>query len=537
MPIRSAIKIKMKKPGSTFPFLSLCDRTVSHVPLHRQICEKMRLAILSGELHAKSRIPSSRALAEQLGVSRMTVVNAYEQLFAEGYLEGKIGAGTFVAAALPEELLLAPKIRTVKTAMFSRELNLSRQGRRIAQDFDDVSLEQTANKFVPFQNGLAALNSFPFDTWARIAARQHRQTPAATLLEDELAGYRPLRETLAAHLKAARGVACEPEQVVITTGAQQALALISAVFLDPKDEIWMEDPGYLSARNLFALSRARIIPVPVDDDGLNVKAAYKRSKKPKLIYVTPSHQYPLGVTMSLARRLSLIEAAREAGAWIIEDDYDSEYRYSGHPLASLQGLDQEGRVLYVGTFSKTMFPSLKLGCLVVPPDLVEVFTSARILSGAHSPLINQAILSEFIAEGHFARHIRRMRTLYEERQQILVEEVKRHLSGLVEMQADDAGIHLVGWLPRDIDDVEVAQKAALLNLRFQPISDSSIKKYPRNGLVFGYAAFDEKQIRHGVRKLSKVLMEMQALDVSASEARSGTRRNDRFATGWFGNTK
>ncbi|MBA2736789.1 MAG: PLP-dependent aminotransferase family protein [Pyrinomonadaceae bacterium] len=498
----------MKTQISTFPFLSLCDRTVSQIPMHRQIYEKMRQAILSGELAAKSRIPSSRALAAQLGVSRMTVVNAYDQLFAEGYLEGKIGAGTFVAGALPEDLLLAPKTRSVKTAAFSRELNLSKQGRLIARDYEDVLLEHAANKFIPFQNGLTAIDSFPFDTWARIAARRHRHAPPAILTNSDLAGYHPLRKTIAAHLKSVRGVTCEPEQVIITAGAQQALALIAAVFLEPNDEVWMEDPGYLSARNLFALSGAKIIPVPVDENGLNLKAAYEQSKKPKLVYVTPSHQYPLGVTMSLTRRLSLIEAARAADAWIIEDDYDSEYRYCGHPLASLQGLDQEGRVLYVGTFSKTIFPSLKLGCLVVPPDLVDVFTSARMLSGAHSPLINQAILAEFIAEGHFARHVRRMRTLYQERQQILVHEVKRNLSGLVEMKADDAGMHLVGWLPDNIDDREVSQKAALQNVRFQSISDSSINKYPRNGLVFGYAAFDEKQIKHGVEKLAEILTEM-----------------------------
>jgi GntR family transcriptional regulator/MocR family aminotransferase len=476
--------------------------------MHRQIYEKMRQAILSGELPARSRIPSSRALALQLGISRMTVVNAYDQLLAEGYLEGKIGAGTFVAGALPEELMQTAKTRAVKTAAFSRGLNLSKQGRLMARSFDDVLLEHEGTKFTPFQNGLTAVDSFPFNTWTRIAARQHRLTPSATLLNGDLAGFRPLRETLAAHLKSARGVVCEPEQIIITAGTQQALALIAAVFLDQNDEIWMEDPGYLSARNLFALSRAKIIPVPVDKDGLNLKAAYERSKKPKLVYVTPSHQYPLGVTMSLARRLSLIEAARATGAWIIEDDYDSEYRYRGHPLASLQGLDEEGRVLYVGTFSKTIYPTLKLGCLVVPPDLVDVFTSGRILSGAQSPLINQAILAEFIAEGHFARHVRRMRTLYEERQQILVEEVKRNLRGLVEMKADDAGMHLVGWLPDYLDDQEVAQKAALQNVRFQSISDSSINKYKRNGLVFGYAAFDEKQIKRGVRKLTKVLTEM-----------------------------
>jgi GntR family transcriptional regulator/MocR family aminotransferase len=498
----------MKSQNPVFPFVTLRDRKVSHIPMHRQIYERMRQAILSGDLPAKSRLPSSRNLAQQLGISRMTVVNAYDQLFAEGYLEGIIGAGTFVASALPEELLHTPKTLAVNIAVFSRELNLSKQGRLFAQGFDDVLLEHEGTKFIPFQNGLTAVDSFPFDTWARIAARQHRQALPATLLNGDLAGFRPLRETLAAHLKSARGVTCEPEQIIITAGTQQALALIAAVFLDPNDEIWMEDPGYLSARNLFALSRAKIIPVPVDEEGLNLKAAYEQSQRPKLIYVTPSHQYPLGVTMSLARRLSLIEAARATGAWIIEDDYDSEYRYCGHPLASLQGLDQGGRVLYVGTFSKTIFPTLKLGCLVVPPDLVDVFTSGRILSGAQSPLMNQAILAEFIAEGHFARHVRRMRTLYEERQQILVEAVKRNLSGLVEMKANDAGMHLVGWLPDDMDDVEAAQKAAMQNIKFQSISDSSINKYPRNGLVFGYAAFDEKQIKRGVGKLTKVLTEM-----------------------------
>ncbi|MGI9036999.1 MAG: GntR family transcriptional regulator, partial [Pyrinomonadaceae bacterium] len=214
----------MKKQTGSFPFVSLCDRTVSHIPLHRQIYEKMRQTILSGELAAKSRLPSSRALAAQLGISRMTVVNAYDQLFAEGYLEGKIGAGTFVASSLPEELLLAPKTQTVKTAAFSRELNLSKKGRLIAQDYKDVLLEHATNKFIPFQNGLTAVDSFPFETWARIAARQHRHAPPATLTNSDLAGFRLLRETIAAHLKSARGVNCEPEQVIITAGAQQALA-------------------------------------------------------------------------------------------------------------------------------------------------------------------------------------------------------------------------------------------------------------------------------------------------------------------------
>lgn len=498
----------MKKQTTAFPFVSLSDRTASGVPMHRQIYEKMRQAILSGELPAKSRVPASRTLAVQLGVSRMTVVNAYEQLFAEGYLEGKIGAGTFVAEDLPEELLQAPKIRTVKAAAFSRQLNLSGQGRQMERGLGDLVREHSANKFVPFQNGLTAIDSFPFDTWARIASRWYRHTSPTTLIKGDLAGFYPLREAIAAHLKSSRGVNCKPEQVIITAGAQQSLSLISAVFLEPNDEVWIEDPGYTSARSLFALSRTKLIPVPVDEDGLSIKAAFGQSKNPKLIYVTPSHQYPLGVTMSVTRRLSLIETARATGAWIIEDDYDSEYRYSGHPLASLQGLDQNGRVLYVGTFSKTIFPSLKLGCMVVPPDLVDVFTAARMLSGAHSPLIEQAILSEFIAEGHFARHVRRMRTLYEERQKILIDEVKRNLEGLLEMKADDAGMHLVGWLPDNFDDREASQKAVAENISLMPISDHCINEYPRKGLVFGYAAFNEKQIQGGIARLSEVLTKM-----------------------------
>jgi GntR family transcriptional regulator/MocR family aminotransferase len=235
--------------------------------------------------------------------------------------------------------------------------------------------------------------------------------------------------------------------------------------------------------------------------------------------------------MSVTRRLSLIETARTTGAWVIEDDYDSEYRYAGHPLASLQGLDQNGRVLYVGTFSKTIFPSLKLGCLVVPPDLVDVFTAARMLSGAHSPLIDQAILAEFISEGHFARHVRRTRTLYEERQRILVEEVERNLKGLLEMKADDAGMHLVGWLPDYLDDREAALKAAEENIRLSPISSHSINKYPRQGLVFGYAAFDEAQIRGGIAKLAEVLTEMARNKTNTMQKKPFAAASERSSRG------
>ncbi|MGI8811921.1 MAG: PLP-dependent aminotransferase family protein [Pyrinomonadaceae bacterium] len=499
---------KSKKRNIPFPFISISDRAASNIPIYRQIYESVRRAILSGAMQGGSRIPSSRSLSAELGVSRMTVINAYDQLFAEGYLEGKIGSGTFVAGELPEELLTTPKVREIKTVARPRELNLSRLGEQLERDGQQLLREPLSTRFQPFQNGLTAVDSFPFDTWGRIAARLSRSGPHAVIRGNDLAGFRPLREAIAAHLRSARAVRCEPEQVIVTAGAQQGLALVSAVLLEPRDNVWIEDPGYNSARDLFSLSGAQLVPVPVDGDGIDLEAAAHSGKKPKLIYVTPSHQYPLGMTMSLGRRLSLIETARAARAWVVEDDYDSEFRYSGRPIASLQGLDIEGRVIYVGTFSKTIFPSLKLGCLVVPPDLVDVFTAARTVTGAQSPMIDQAVLAEFISEGHFARHIRRMRTLYQERQKFLVEQVHRHLAGFLEMTPGDAGMHLVGWLPEGFNDREVAMRADELDIRLSAISDHSIMSYPRMGLIFGYAAFNEKQTRRGVAKIAVLLTEL-----------------------------
>lgn len=495
----------MTKQLNAFPFVSLID---NNVPMYRQIYETLRRGILNGEILPGTQIPSTRSLAIQLGVSRMTVVNAYDQLYAEGYLEGKTGAGTFVAHVLPEDLLRTPARREVSASAFSRALSLSTQGTQLARESAAILREQLANKFVPFQNGLTAIDSFPFETWGRIAARLARSSPAATPFDGDLAGFKLLREAVAAHLKTARGVRCCADQVIITTGAQQGLSLINSVLLEPGDAVWMEDPGYTSARALFEYYRAKLIPVPVDERGLNFQVLPEPVSRPKLIYVTPSHQYPLGVTMSLARRLSLIEKARATGAWIIEDDYDSEFRYTGRPIASLQGLDHDGRVIYVGTFSKTIFPSVKLGCLVVPPDLVDVFTAARTLTGAHSPLLDQALLAEFISEGHFARHIRRMRTLYEERQGYLLDEVERRLNGMVNMQPDAAGMHLVGWLSDDTDDREVVRRARQVDVRLTAISDHCIKPQTRKGLVFGYAAFDEKRIRNGVAKVAEILENM-----------------------------
>ncbi|HEX8921944.1 MAG TPA: PLP-dependent aminotransferase family protein [Pyrinomonadaceae bacterium] len=490
------------------PFISLDEK--SDAPLYRQIYDTIRRSILSGGLSAGRQLPASRLLAKQLGVSRMTVVNAYEQLLAEGYLEGRSGAGTFVSAHLPEEFLQASGFKGLERQEkpLTRKVIFSEYGSKVTQNSKIILRHHCATALVPFQHGVAAIDEFPFGVWAKIAQKWQKSPPAPVLSYGNAVGFQPLREAIAAHLAAARGVRCTPEQIIITNGTQQALDLIGRIFLSRSDDVCLEDPGYIGARDIFAATGARIVPVPIDDEGFDLQTARKRSQKARLIYVTPSHQFPLGVTMSLARRLSLLEWARERDAFVIEDDYNSEYRYSGRPLAALQGLDRDGRVIYVGTFSKTIFPALRLGYLVAPTDLIEVFAAARALTDLHSPSIEQAVLAEFIAERHFARHIRRMRGMYEERQQVLIEEARKNLKGMLEVAPAEAGMHLIGWLPQGISDVEVSRRAAETDLNLAPVSVYCINQKLRGGLLLGYTAYNGKQIRQGMKKLAQVLIKI-----------------------------
>jgi GntR family transcriptional regulator/MocR family aminotransferase len=475
-------------------------------PLYRQIYEAIRRFILSGEFAPGRKLPSTRALAAELNVSRITVVNAYDQLLAEGYLEGRTGAGTFVGAELPDDLLqTGARKKAIPARAAPAPLRLSQFGDLLAAKSLSAVREQMTATFQPFQNGLTAVEEFPFDTWARLAGRWQRNPTRSLLGYGDPQGYRPLREAIAAHLAAARGINAAPEQVVITSGAQQALDLTARIFITRGDTVLTEEPCYQEARGAFEAAGANLIPVPVDSEGIDIAHAATAGAGAKLVYVTPSHQYPLGVTMSLSRRLALIEWARSADAWIIEDDYNSEFRYAGRPLAALQGLDPAGRVIYIGTFSKTIFPSLRLGCLVLPEELVDVFTAARALTDVHSSLIDQAVLAEFISEGHFARHVRRMRTLYESRQRALLEECRKQLGGLLEVERADAGMHLVGWLPDGVSDVEMSKKGAERGLKLSPVSGYYQTKPARGGFVLGYTAFDERQIRDGVRVIKELL--------------------------------
>lgn len=492
---------------NNIPFIILDDKN-SALPLYRQIYEAIRRSVLSGELDSRMRLPSTRSLAQQLGVSRMTVVNAYEQLLAEGYLEGKTGAGTFVASVPPEQLLhignaVRHKSETSRSSCPTH--SLSRRGKWLARAGAASLYERGGETFQAFGNGLPAVDGFPFDIWARLAARKLRRPPRGLLGYGDPTGYRPLRESIAAYLRSARAVHCETEQVIVVDGAQQALDLVARVLLDRGDVAWVENPCYLGTRGAFLSAGAKLVPVPVDDEGFNLSAALKRNKRARLVYVTPSHQFPLGMTMSLSRRLALLEWANKSGAWIIEDDYNSEYRYSGRPLASLQGLDRTGRVIYIGTFSKTIFPSLRLGCMVVPQNLVDVFAGARALTDRHSSTIDQAILTDFIGEGHFARHVRRMRVLYEERQKVLVAAAERELSGLLDVPLAEAGMHLVGWLPEGVSDKAASESAARHRVKTAPLSAYSLEPLSRGGLVLGYTSLNARQIRDGVLRLARAL--------------------------------
>ena len=488
------------------PFIILDEK--SKAPLYRQIYETIRRSILSGEFHSGEQLPASRLLAKQLGISRLTVINAYDQLLAEGYLESKAGAGTFVAEHLPEEFLQTPRVKPQKgkTEILPRKLNLSRYGKNVLEESRTVLRYNQATPLAAFQHGLAAIDEFPFDVWTKLANKSYRTLERQTFGYGEPAGFFLLREAIAAYLKSARAVNCAPEQVIITSGAQHAFDLIGRVFLEPKTEVYIENPCYFGVKQAFQSFDAKFVPVPVDEDGFDLATALKQSGNARLAYVTPSHQFPLGVTMSLPRRLQLLEWAKRAEAWIIEDDYDSEFRYEGRPLPSLQGLDRDaGRVLYIGTFSKTIFPALRLGCLVVPRDLIEIFTAARALSGSQSPIIDQATLAEFITEGYFGRHIRRMRRLYEERQAILVAETKKHLAGRLEVKKSVSGMHVIGWLPDGVKDTAAAEKAAQFGIRTATVSALSLTAWQRGGLILGYTAINEKQIKKGIKLLAKAM--------------------------------
>ena len=474
-------------------------------PVYRWIYAALRTEILEGRLRPGSRLPSSRDLASQYRLSRGTIVTAFEQLKSEGYIEGTIGSGSYVSKVLPEQLLKVTTARaelhTFRNGTRRTQRNLSEYARRLRW-FPPLELRSRA--FLP---NVPALDLFPTTLWAQIAARRFRMATAALLLGCDPLGYRPLREAIADYLRTSRGVRCSFEQVVIVSGVQEALDLTVRLFLNPGDRLCMENPGYIGASCVFEAIGAQVVPAPVDDDGMVLDNRSVRGAR--LIYVTPGHQFPLGVTMSLPRRLHLLELAEKSDALIFEDDYDSEYRYSGRPMPALQGLDRAGRVLYAGTFSKTLFPSLRLGYLVVPTDLVSVFQSAKAVTNRHAPLLDQVVLCDFISEGHFGRHLRRMREVYSERLSVLLESARQKLDGLLEVSNIEAGLQTVGWLDARIDDEAAVKAAAARQVEVVPLSRYDRSQPKRKGLLLGFAAGIPNEIRRGVRELAIALEDVR----------------------------
>jgi GntR family transcriptional regulator / MocR family aminotransferase len=462
-------------------------------PIHRQIHEGLRRAILGGLLRPGQRIPSTRALAMELGVSRLPVLTAYDQLLHEGYLVGRIGSGTYVSAALPDDLL-GIRVSPASTRM--------RVTRRIPRPPPRARDEGGLG---PFRMSVPALDRFPHAVWARIVARHAHSLTHAQMAYGDPAGLVPLRVAIAEHLRAARAVRCEAEQVLIVSGSQAALRLATAVLLTQGDCVAVEEPCYSGTRAALGAGGAELVSVPVDEEGMSVSSLHRRGGRVRAAYVTPSHQYPLGTSMTATRRFALLDWAFRRKAWLLEDDYDSEYRYVSRPLGALQGMDAHERVIYIGTFSKVLFPALRVGYLVAPPSLWQRFVDAREAFDLFSPTLYQLALAEFLREGHFARHLRRMRGVYLNRRDALLTGLARHCGGRLTVHNADAGLHVTVLLAAGIDDGDVVRRMAARGLTATSLSTCYAGAARRSGLLLGFGGSTERELLEATRILGEVL--------------------------------
>jgi GntR family transcriptional regulator/MocR family aminotransferase len=486
-------------PASFLPPIALDSRGKS--PIYRQLYDWFRRAIIDGRMRPGQRVPSTRSLAIELKISRIPVLNAYEQLRAEGYVETFVGAGTCVARSIPDDTLIPAPGRTRQGIPDHGEKRGPRRLSRRGAVLTRTSAQPWATILGAFRVTLPALDHLPIGVWSKLVARHSRRSPRAVMAYGDAMGHLPFREAIAEYLGAARAVRCDASQILVTTGSQQGLQLSAQVLLDAKDRVWMEEPGYPGAHQAFATVGAQMIPVPVDHEGMNVAEHIRRGRGASAVYITPSHQYPMGMTMSAARRMLLLSWAVRTGTWIIEDDYDSEYRYGSRPIASLQGQDADARVIYVGTFSKVLFPALRLGYVVVPKDLVPAFAAARDAADIFSSTLYQSVMTDFIRDGHFARHLRRMRMLYMERRLALVQALHSQMGDALEVVGAEAGMHLVALLPPGTDDVAVAMRAARRGVSAVPLSTCHLKPPTRSGLILGFGGTNAHQIHDGIRTL------------------------------------
>ena len=465
-------------------------------PLFRQVYLGLRDAILSGAFHSGDRLPSTRDMAEQLKVSRTVVLLAYDQLLAEGFVRGRRGSGTYVSAGVAETRSLKPA-SDVKPC-------LSRYGQSANGAFSRIVFPQRRRPSLTydFAYGRSDLESFPFEMWRRILLRRARKAPVAELDYGPAGGDMGLREAICSHLRRARAVVCDPSQVMVVNGSQQALDLVTRVLIERGDRVAIEDPSYQGTREVLRAAGAHLLPVPVDRDGMDPGRLLSNAR---VAFVTPSHQFPTGAILSLPRRLELLQWAKRRNALIVEDDYDGEFRYEGQPLESLQGLDREGRVLYIGTFSRTVFSSLRIGYLVSPKNLLPSFHAAKWLSDRHTATLEQETLAEFIASGTYERYLRKVRRRNAARREALLDAIQTHLGDRVEVTGDGAGAHVVLWpTQRSAEDTIIA-RAASHGVGVYGISRYFLRRPSRPGLLLGYSRLKENEIREGIRRLALVL--------------------------------
>ena len=478
--------------------------TRSETPVYRQISLWFQHAISTGHLQPGQRIPSTRALARELRVSRPSVVSAYEVLLLDGYLQSFVGAGTRVAQTPPAEPFRTASSPAPKGSSPAATLSADRKISKRAASMRgpaQVWLENLAG----CRFSTPALEQFPIDIWSRLLNRHTRRNSADVMGYSDPMGFRPFREALAEYLGAFRAVKCRPEQILVTTGSQQGLQIAALALLDPNDLVWIEEPGYPGARQVFSAAGAQPIPIPVDDHGLDVEYGERRYPEVRAAYVTPAHQFPRGVTLSPARRFALLSWAARAGAWILEDDYDSEFRYRESSIPSLQGADTASRVIYVGTLSKVMFPALRLGFLVIPEDLVAIFSTVRNANDTFASMLYQMAMTDFIREGHFARHIRKMRSLYAQRREELVAAIAATLPGTLQVVGDNAGVQLLALLPQGADDVAIAIEAARRGIAVKALSQCCIKPTNRTGLILGFGNISPREIDETVLSLNSII--------------------------------
>jgi GntR family transcriptional regulator / MocR family aminotransferase len=465
-------------------------------PFFRQVYSGLRDAMLSRVFAPGERLPSTRELAEQLGVSRTVVLLAYDQLLAEGYVERHRGSGTYVSQNLRRESVKKPQKAT--------SFRLSPFGYAAADASKKLEWPNRPPVQLPynFAFGRSDMTVFPFEAWRRILMRHASKMSVRELDYGPAAGIQALRDAICAHLRRSRAVVCEPSEVIVVNGAQQALDLVARVLVERGDPVAVEDPLYQGAREVFRAAGARLIPVPVDREGLNPA---KLPVGAKAVFVTPSHQFPTGTILPLARRLALLAWARSNNAIIVEDDYDGEFHYGGRPLESLQGLDAEGRTVYIGTFSRTVFPALRIGYLVVPKSLVPAFATAKWLCDQHSASLEQRALAEFIASGMYERHLRQLRRRNTARRDALLEAIRKHLGERVEVTGDGAGSHILLWPAKSISEDAAIAQAASHGVGIYGTARYYLRTQARTGLMLGYSTTSMEQIRKGIQLLAKVL--------------------------------